>query len=142
MNIRSFSFPGDAMNTTSVPEALRRWFVIHFWVDILFAIPLILVPVEMLSMFGWQTVDAYTGRLVAAALFGIGIESYLGRNAGVESFRNMLNLKVIWSLAAVVGTGISLAEKQQNRPLLAWGILALFIGFNLLWFYWRLKLRE
>lgn len=130
------------MNTSSVPDALRKWFVIHFWVDILFAIPLMLVPVEMLSMLGWQSVDAYTARLVAAALFGIGIESFLGRNAGVESFRNMLTLKVIWSLGAVLGIGISLAENAQTRPLLAWGILAIFVGFNFLWAYWRVKLRE
>jgi hypothetical protein len=130
------------MNSNLVPNALRKWFVIHFWVDILFAIPLMLVPVEMLSMMGWQTVDAYTGRLVAAALFGIGIESYLGRNAGVESFRNMLNLKIIWSLAAVLGIGISLAQNAQDNPLMAWGILAIFVGFNFLWVYWRLGLRE
>jgi len=130
------------MNTQPVPDALRKWFVIHFWVDILFAIPLMLVPVEMLSMLGWQSVDAYTARLVAAALFGIGIESYLGRNAGVESFRNMLTLKVIWSFSAVLGIGISLAQHAQGNPLMAWGILAIFVGFNLLWVYWRLELRE
>ncbi len=129
------------MKPNPVPDALRKWFVIHFWIDILFAIPLMLVPVEMLSMLGWQTVDAYTGRLVAAALFGIGIESYLGRNAGLESFRNMLTLKVIWSLSAVLGIGLSLAENAQNRPLIAWGILVIFIGFNFLWVYWRVKLR-
>ena len=101
-----------------------------------------LVPVEMLSMLGWQTVDAYTARLVAAALFGIGIESYLGRNAGVESIRNMLNLKIIWSLGAVLGIGISLAQNAQNNPLMALGILVIFVGFNMLWVYWRLGLKE
>ena len=46
----------------------------------------------------------------AAALFGIGIESYLGRNAGVEAFTGMLNLKIIWSLSAVVGIALSLLQ--------------------------------
>ena len=79
-----------------VPEKLRFWFVIHFVIDILFAIPLFIAPEWMLTIFGWHTVDPLTSRLVAAALFGIGIESYLGRNAGIEYFRGMLNLKLIW----------------------------------------------
>ncbi|MBN2045868.1 MAG: hypothetical protein JW757_12665 [Anaerolineales bacterium] len=128
------------MNSDPVPAALRKWFVAHFWADILFAIPLMLLPLEMLSILGWQSPDAYTARLVAAALFGIGIESWLGRNAGIESFRNMLNLKIIWSFSAVLGIAVSLAQGAQNAPLFAWVILAIFAGFNLLWVYWRVKL--
>jgi hypothetical protein len=130
------------MNSDSVPAALRRWFVVHFWADILFAIPLMLVPVEVLTMLGWQSPDAYTARLVAAALFGIGIESWLGRNAGKESFRNMLNLKIIWSVSAVLGIAISLAQGAQNYPLFAWVILGIFAAFNLVWVYWRVKLHH
>ncbi len=78
-----------------VPDRLRFWFVVHFIVDMLFAIPLFVAPEWLLILFGWDRVDPLTSRLVAAALFGIGIESFLGRGAGIEAFRGMLNLKLI-----------------------------------------------
>ncbi len=68
----------------SVPNALRIWFVIHFIADISFALPMFLFPIKFLSLLGWINVDPIAARLVAAALFGIGIESLLGRNATVE----------------------------------------------------------
>jgi len=68
-----------------VPKSLRVWFVIHFVADLLFALPLFFAPVFTLKLFGWETVDPATSRLVAAALFGIGIESLLGRNASADA---------------------------------------------------------
>jgi hypothetical protein len=73
-------------------------------------------------------------------LFGIGIESYLGRNAGAETFRDLLNLKIIWSVAVIVGLVLSLAERAQGNPPFAWLVLLIFVGFNLLWVYWRREL--
>jgi hypothetical protein len=128
------------MSETKVPNALRTWFVIHFVIDVLFALPLFLAPVRVLALFGWQAVDPYTTRIAAAALFGIGIESFLGRNAGVESFRNMLNLKIIWSLSAAIGLALSLVQGAQGRPLFASAVLVIFVGFNFLWVYWRNRL--
>ena len=127
--------------TVKIPQALRTWFVIHFVVDLLFALPLMLAPEKMLSLVGWQNVDPFTARLAAAALFGIGIESFLARNAKVESFRSMLNLKIIWSLSAVFGISLSLIEGAQGRPWFAWAILVIFVAFNFLWVYWRKQLK-
>jgi len=123
-----------------VPKALRQWFVVHFWADILFAVPLMIAPRFLLELFGWQEVDVFTARLVAAALLGIGIESFLARNAGRETFIGMLNLKIIWSLAAIVGIAWSLAEGAQGAPKMAWVLLLIFGAFNMLWIYWRRKL--
>lgn len=127
---------------SAVPKSLRKWFVVHFLVDVLFAIPLMLFPVRFLQLFGWQVIDPITTRLVAAALLGIGVESYLGRNAGVQAFRGMLNLKIIWSLGAIVGLGWSLLQSAQGGPLSAWLVLLVFVAFNVLWVHWRLKLAE
>ena len=69
-----------------VPSSLRTWFVVHFWADILVAVPLFLAPVTLLEALGWQAVDPYAARIVAAALFGIGIESLLGRNGDLSAF--------------------------------------------------------
>ena len=123
-----------------VPDRLRFWFVVHFVVDMLFALPLFIAPEWMLGLFGWQTIDPLTSRLVAAALFGIGIESFLGRRAGAEVFRGMLNLKLIWSAGAVLGIGISIAA-AGGGPLMGWGIMVLFVAFFCLWLYYRLQLR-
>ncbi len=125
-----------------VPKALRNWFVLHFLVDLLFAIPLMVAPAGLLHLFGWQTVDVITARVVAAALFAIGIESYLGRNAGRQAFKGMLNLKIIWSLAVVLGVSASLLGGAQGNPPFAWGLVAVFAAFNLLWLYWRWRLEQ
>jgi hypothetical protein len=119
---------------------LRRWFVVHFVVDMLFGIPLLLVPHWILSLFGWQTIDPFTARLVGAALMGIGIESYLGRNAGVEAYRGMLNLKVIWSLTATLSTAYTLL--RGDAPVMGWLVVAIFAAFHTLWLYYRVRIGE
>lgn len=128
------------MNNTAVPNSLRTWFVIHFIIDIAIAIPLMFAPVFLLKQFGWETVDPVTARLVAAALFGIGIESYLGRNAGIEAYQGMLNLKIIWSLAAVIGLCLSLFQGSTQALAVIWALVLVFAGFNLVWAYWRKQL--
>ena len=50
-----------------VPPRLRWWFQVHCVVDLLFAVPLMIAPVTMLSLLGWTTIDPLATRLVAAA---------------------------------------------------------------------------
>ncbi|MEP6781749.1 MAG: hypothetical protein ABJC26_17750 [Gemmatimonadaceae bacterium] len=120
---------------SEVPKSLRRWFVLHFWADIIFAIPLIVFPVRFLEMLGWTSVDPVSARLVGAALVAIGVESLLGRNASIESFRTMLRLKVIWSATATVGLLLSIIG---GAPRFTWVFLCVFAGFFVVWFsYWR-----
>jgi hypothetical protein len=66
-----------------VPRSLRSWFIVHFVADMLSALPLFIAPREVLGWLGWNAVDPIATRLVAAALFGIGIESYLARSVVV-----------------------------------------------------------
>lgn len=123
-----------------VPKALRTWFVIHFWADILFALPLFFAPVLFLTTFGWPQVDPLTTRLVACALFGIGIESLIGRNADAASFLAMLNLKVIWSATATVGIAWSMLTADPALPPIGWAFFATFAGFHVIWLRFRLRL--
>ncbi|MEO7521454.1 MAG: hypothetical protein ABIW79_06515 [Gemmatimonas sp.] len=121
--------------TTSVPASLRTWFVVHAVVDLLFAVPIMIDPAFALTLFGWNNVDPLASRLVGAALFAIGTESYLGRNASLESFRTMLRLKVLWSLSALLGITLSI---MQGSPVGAWFFLLIFAGFSAVWIsYWR-----
>jgi hypothetical protein len=122
----------------TVPTSLRRWFVFHFVADLIFAIPLIAAPVATLRALGWTVVDPVAPRLVGAALAGIGIESLLGRNDSVDAFRTMLRLKCIWSGVAVLGLGLSIV---QGAPPVTWALLAIFVGFAVVWNYYRMRLR-
>lgn len=119
---------------------LTIFFVLHFIIDISIAIPLFIAPVFFLKNFGWQAIDPVAARLVASALFGIGIESYLGRNSSSEAMKNMLNLKIIWSLSAIIGIAISIFGNNLGHLIPVKIILAVFIVFNLLWIYWRIRL--
>lgn len=122
-----------------VPVSLRRWFVFHFVADSLFAVPLLVAPVGFLRVLGWASVDPIAARMVGAALAGIGLESLLCRNDGIDAFRSMVRLKCIWSGVAIVGLAVSLA---QGAPPMVWAVLAVFAGFATLWNYYRMKLRR
>lgn len=123
-----------------VPNGLRVWFVVHFVVDVIFALPLLLAPEAVLGMVGWTTVDPFTTRMVAAALLGIGIQSYIGRNEELATFRAMLNLKIIWSVSCMVGIGASLIAAGGQAPLFAWVALAIFVVFSTAWITYRRRL--
>ena len=123
--------------SSEVPASLRRWFVVHFWADMLFAVPLFVAPAWFLGLCGWTAVDPVTARLVAAALFGIGIQSLLGRDESQGAFRAMLNLKCIWSGAALLGFAVSLA---QGAPPMTWAFVVVFAGFATVWNTYRVRL--
>ena len=125
-------------NELQVPGALRKWFIFHFWADIVFAFPLIFFPQALLGMLGWEVIDPFTARLVGAALVGIGVESLLGRDAPVESFSTMLRMKILWSGSAVVGIFLSMLE---GAPTMGWLIFGIFVGFHALWWYWFLRVK-
>ena len=122
-----------------IPLSLRTWFVIHFVVDMLFAIPLLFFPEIIMPLLGWKVVDPITSRLVGAALLGIGGESLLGRNASRETFQAMLNLKIIWAIGAVLGIGLGIL---QGGPPIAWALVGIFAIFLVIWIYYRLHLRD
>ena len=128
----------NARPMNDVPQSLRRWFVIHFVADIIFAIPLLLIPEIIMPLFGWKVVDPITSRLTGAALLGIGVESLLGRNASRAVFKAMLNLKVIWAAGAVLGIGLGIIV---GSPPAAWLFLAIFTLFLIVWSTYWVKLR-
>ena len=121
------------------PPALRTWFVVHFVADVVFAAPLLVAPRAFLGLLGWSCVDPIATRLVAAALFGIGIQSLLGRSEAVATFRAMLNLKIIWSAVATIGLVWS---QLEGGPVLGWAFVAVFASFNVVWTYFRWRLRS
>lgn len=121
-----------------VPTSLRRWFIIHFIVDYLFAFPLFIAPSWFLSLFGFTVVEPVTARLVAAALFAVGGISLLSGNQAVNVYNSLLKLKIIWSVSAIVGLLLSL---WQGAPTLLWLVVLIFGLFSGIWVYylWRLR---
>ena len=128
------------MTHQTSPNFLKVWFIIHFFTDLIFAIPLFLFPHQFLQLLDWHTIDPIATRIVAAALLAIGIESWLGRNASVETYKNMLNLKIIWSAAVVAGVSISIYQSSYSTTFFEWFLLLVFLAFNVVWVYWRIRL--
>ncbi|MEP7149188.1 MAG: hypothetical protein ABI857_09920 [Acidobacteriota bacterium] len=130
-----------AHGNASVPSALRMWFVIHFAIDMIVALPLFFAPREVLTLFGWTAIDPLATRLAAAAFFGIGLESLMGRNAGREAFKGMLQLKLIWSAFAAIGLAWSVLEGGLKYQWIGWMLVGTFVAFHVLWWYWLLRLK-
>lgn len=129
------------MNNSNIdlPTGLKTWFVIHFVVDMLFAIPLLLLPGLILPLFGWESFDPVMPRLVGAALLGIGGESLFSRNAPKEAFKALLRLKIIWASGAILALVLGILN---GGPPITWGFLAIFIGFLGIWVYFRKKINH
>lgn len=123
----------------SIPKSLKTWFTIHFIVDILFAIPLIVAPIWTLGLFGLTGTEMLTARLVGAALIGIGGTSFLVRNSGFESYNNLLTLKILWSVSAMVGILLTI---YQGAPKSAWIIFGIFFVFSGIWVYYKRRLNK
>ena len=128
--------------TEPVPAALKFWFIVHFAADLLFAIPLLVAPFWLLQSLGWESIDPIAARMTAAALFGIGIESFLARNKPRDSYKPMLNLKIIWSCGAIIGILVTQIATPDMAPPMSWAVLGIFAAFNVLWIYWRIRLER
>jgi hypothetical protein len=122
-----------------IPASLRRWFVAHFIVDLLVALPLLIAPVATLRLLGWGAVDPVATRLVGAALLAIGGQSYLGRHGSPDAYRSLLNLKLIWSSAAIVALVLGIGG---GAPAACWAFLAVFVAFFGVWTHYRVRIKQ
>lgn len=121
------------MSSHTIPKGLRHWFIIHFIVDMLFAVPLILFPTWLLSILGFETTNLLLARLVGATLVGIGGTSFIMHKKDISAYLTMLQLKLLWSGTAIIAIMLSL--KDENIITL-WFLLAIFIIFFLIWGYY------
>jgi hypothetical protein len=122
-----------------VPLSLRRWFIAHSVVDLIVGLPLLLAPALVLHPLGWGTIDQVAVRLVGAALLAIGLQSFLGRSAGVEVYKAMLNVKLVWSGSAIVGL---VAAIGAGAPQAAWAFLSAFLAFFGVWTHYRIRFKQ
>ena len=133
------------MPSSTVPSSLRAWFIVHFIADLLFAIPLLIDPQWTLSLLGWSpdAVDPINARISASALMGIGIESWLSRDASIEVYRAMLSLKSIWSVCAWASVlWVMVSTPSERTPWGGWVIFGIFLSFSGIWNAYRIKLSQ
>jgi hypothetical protein len=125
--------------TKEVPNSLRIWFCIHFLLDYLFGIPLLFFPEQFFGLFSLPVFDTFSARLVGAALLGIGGVSLLNNKSSFETYNSLLNLKIIWSVSAIIGILISIV---QGFSRIAWLFLFVFLIFSLIWIYYKLRINN
>ena len=122
-----------------VPQLLRFWFVVHFAVDIFFAVPLFVFPEEFLALFYIESCDSVTVHLLGAALLAIGSTSLLVNQKNKETFLAILNLNLIWATAASVVVLIAL---MRGAGPLGWIVLFILLGFSVIWANYKIKLSK
>jgi hypothetical protein len=127
------------MPDMDVPVSLRRWFVAHSVVDLAVGAPLLVAPALFLGHLGWRCVDPVSARLAGAAMLAIGGQSLIARRDGAEVFRLLLNLKLIWSYAAIFGL---VAAVGQGAPPAAWALLSALIAFAGVWTHYRIRFKQ
>ncbi|MDP2788439.1 MAG: hypothetical protein Q8O46_00090 [bacterium] len=121
-----------------IPNSLRIWFIIHFVLDIVFAIPLLFFTEQFLQYLHFSTDNLIFARLVGAALIGIGGVSFVMHKEEAEVYRVMLILKLLWSGSAIFTIGISLI---QGAPQVTWIFLVTFAVFFIVWSYYYRKIK-
>lgn len=128
------------MSDNTIPPGLRHWFIVHFIVDILFAVPLLLFPAWLLTVLEFETTNLLLARLIGAALIGIGGASLIMHKKDRSAYLPMLQLKLLWSGAAIVAIILSLNEVET---ITLWFLLAIFSLFFLIWgYYFQLLSRK
>jgi len=125
-------------NHPMIPKSLKTWFVIHFLLDIIFGLPLLLIPTAAANFLGFEIIQTLPLRLVGAALIGIGSTSIIKRDANIDSYKSLLTLKIIWSFSAIIGILLSILESPL---LIFWGMLTIFVIFNVVWVYYYLRIK-
>ena len=121
-------------DTMAIPKSLQRWFIIHFVVDVIFAIPLIFSPIWILGLFGLPASESVMARLVGAALIGIGGASFFSYKRTKESYDILLTLKLLWSSTAVLALVLAVFS---GAPSTIWLIILIFVIFFFIWLYYK-----
>ncbi len=119
-----------------IPYALKRWFLLHFFLDYFIALPLFFFPIQTLTVFNFTIIDPLTARLVACALFAIGGTSLILYTHEKVFYRPLLLVKIIWSITATIALFWSYIENRNPILLL---FTALFLFFFCLWTYYYQK---
>ncbi len=117
----------------TVSKALRGMFVFHFFMDMVFAVPLLVFPSQTLAFFGIVG-EPLLARIIGAALVGIGGASLIERNSTKEAYNAMLTVKLLWS--ATASASLLYAAVASGNPAL-WILFLVFAIFCATWAWFK-----
>lgn len=114
-------------------SGLRTTFLVHAIIAVLLGLAYILIPEMVGSMLGWDMSDpAY--RLLGAAVFAIGVSSWLAYKAGVwGEVKITVQFEIVWTVLGAAVTGWVLLT--GGLPVAAWLNFAVFVIFAILFSY-------
>lgn len=72
-------------------------------------------------------------------MLGIGGVSLLAHRRGIESYKSLLELKIIWSVSAIVGLILSFIS---GAPKVLVIIILTFLVFSLIWIRYRILIKN
>lgn len=124
-----------------LPNGLKTWFNIHIIADLLFGIPLFLIPAQLLSYlyWSWSPIDPLMSRIFGAALIGIAAFSYYcNKSNNAEVFKAALRFKSVWGSLCFLA--FAYAAFTGGSPSVWIGALV-FLVFASVWNYYRIKLK-
>ena len=128
----------NIINNKLIPKSLRIWFIIHFIIDTIFAIPLIFFPGWILGLFDLPSSEGVMARLVGAALIGIGGASFFSYKGTKDNYDILLTLKLLWSSTAVFGLILAVFS---GAPSSIWLFIGIFTIFFFIWLYYKKRIK-
>lgn len=102
--------------------------------------PLLFIPRPVLYGAGWVQPDALTARLLGSALISLGGGSLMVAQTGRKTVYYVLTFFLLFNVLALGSLFVSVLEYDQQRPIGAMVVAAVFTLFSLCWAYARGKL--
>ena len=127
-------------DSMQIPQKLRSAVLFNVANDLILSISIFFFPASFIAFSGWLALDPFALRLIAGGLTAVAIQMFLSRNATIESFKSILNIKVATMGFGLIGVVLTIL--QNSRPpifaelILFGGLLLPFIQLG----YWRMQL--
>lgn len=118
-------------------HAVRIWIIVSFIVDMLFGVPLLLVPHDLAAVFGFEDQGVFVLRLLGAAIIGVGMGSVLVCREHGCGLHAIVNLKLVWTILSAAAILWSIFD---GAPQAAWLFFGIFCAFAVVWAYFRWKI--
>ena len=119
-------------------KGLKKWFIVHAVVDLIFGIPLLIMPIITLTLLGWKIIDPFASRLLGAVLVGIAVLSIAcNKSNNIYAFKTALKFKSTWGSLAFL---VAIYSALTTEITFAWIAAIIFLMFSIAWNYYRVNL--
>ena len=121
-----------------IPRSLKIWLFADFVINFIFAAPSFIAPKQFAGILNLPLLDPLGARMIAAAIIAISGISLIYLNGDPLSLKTIIDIKIIWSFAAMMAVAVSLTE---NLSMTGWiMLLVFFISFGI-WIYYKVNLQ-